>query len=399
MSAVLQAGHPADPLDQHIRPGIAAMPDNRIADIARYGWAAARDDLIPLWFGEGDIPTPRFICDAAHQAMLAGHVFYGDQRGQPELRAALDRYLGRVYGNAVGDDRIYVMTSGMAGIMIAIQTLVDPGDEVVVISPVWPNIASAVGVLGGKVVEVAMSLGNDGWTLDLAHVAQACGPRTRAIFVNTPGNPTGWVMPRAQIEGLMALARARGIWVIADEVYSRLTYDAPRAPSFLDVVTPDDLCLIVNSFSKNWSMTGWRLGWVIAPRGMSAIVQRMVQFNNSGTAGFVQMAGVAALEEGEPFVEEVRALCARGRDIVMDTLASKPRVHCQRPQGAFYAFFSVDGVDDTMAFARRIIDEVGVGLAPGSAFGLGGGDYLRLCFASSEARLVEAMRRLGPLLD
>jgi len=384
--------------DLDIRPSIEALPHSLIGVAANYG--RGRDGLIPLWFGEGDVPTPGFIMDAAAQAMRDGHVFYTWQRGLPELRDALAAYHQRTYGVPVDVERITVTSSGMTAIALSMQSLIDPGDEVVVASPVWPNVFASVQIMGGVVRQVPLTLGDQGqgWTLDLDRLFDACGPRTRMIFINSPCNPTGWTMGRDDMRRVMEFARARGLWVMADEVYSRLVYEGDRAPSFLDVSEPEDRLLVINSFSKNWAMTGWRLGWVVAPVGLGPIYEKMVQFNYSGVAGFIQKAGLAALEHGEPFIAETVERCRRGRDIVCSVLEGLPRVRVQRPDAAFYAFFSVEGADSSLDLAKRIIDEANVGLAPGAAFGDGGEGYLRLCFASSPEALTQAMERLVPVL-
>ncbi|EWY42415.1 aspartate aminotransferase [Skermanella stibiiresistens SB22] len=379
-----------------IRPAISALPASLIGVVANYG--RGRDGMIPLWFGEGDVPTPGFIMDAAYQAMREGHVFYTWQRGLPELREALSTYHQRTYGVPVGVDRITVTGSGMAAIALSMQSLIDAGDEVVVVSPVWPNVFASIKIMGGVVRQVPLALENGRWHLDLGRLFEACGPRTRMIFINSPCNPTGWTIGTEDQRRIMEFARERGLWVMADEVYSRLVFNADRAPSFLDVSEPVDKLLVINSFSKNWAMTGWRLGWVIAPAGMGPIFEKMTQFNTSGVAGFIQKAGLAALEQGEPFVAEMVERCRTGRDIVCGALESLPRVRVQRPDAAFYAFFSVEGAGDSLELAKRIVDEALVGLAPGAAFGEGGEGYLRLCFASSPECLTQAMDRLIPIL-
>ncbi|MCW2238026.1 pyridoxal phosphate-dependent aminotransferase [Azospirillum canadense] len=380
-----------------IRPGIQALPASAIVTVANHG--RGRDGLIPLWFGEGDLPTPDFIREAADRAIRDGHVFYTYQRGLPPLREVLSAYLERVHRVPVPVDRITVTTSGMAAIMNAMQMLVDPGDEVAVVSPVWPNVMAAVRVQGGVPVEVPMTLGNQGWTLDLERLFAACGPRTRAIFVNSPGNPTGWIMPRDDMARVMAFARERGLWVISDEVYARLVYDGrTAAPSFLEVAEPEDKLIVVNSFSKNWAMTGWRLGWMVTPTGLGPVLENLVQFSTSGTPGFIQMAGLAAIEQGEPWVAETVERCRKARDLVCGALAAFPRVRVQPAPGAFYAFFQVEGETDSVALATRIIDEALVGLAPGAAFGQGGEGALRLCYASRLDKLEEAMARLARVL-
>ncbi len=383
--------------DCDIRPGIQTLPASAIVTVANHG--RGRDGLIPLWFGEGDLPTPDFIGEAASRAIRDGLVFYCQQRGLPPLREALSAYLERVHGVPVHLDRITVTSSGMTAIMNAMQMLVDPGDEVVIVSPVWPNVAASVRIQGGVPVEVPMTLGEQGWTLDPEALFAACGPRTRAIVINSPGNPTGWVMDRDTMARVMDVARGRGLWVISDEVYARLVYDdRPAAPSFLEVAEPEDRLIVVNSFSKNWAMTGWRLGWLVAPAALGPVLENLVQFSTSGTPAFVQMAGVAALTEGEPWVAETRARCRVARDLVCGALAALPRVRVRPAPGAFYAFFQVEGETDSVALATRIIDEALVGLAPGAAFGQGGEGALRLCFASRLDRLEEAMGRLARVL-
>lgn len=380
-----------------IRPGIAALPASAIVTVANHG--RGREGLIPLWFGEGDLPTPTFIGAAADRAIREGHVFYTYQRGLPELREALSAYLERVHGVPVGLDRITVTSSGMMAIMNVMQMLVDPGDEVAIVSPVWPNIMASVLIQGGVPVEVPMTLGDQGWTLDLEKLFAACGPRTRVLFINSPGNPTGWIMPKEDMARVMAFARERGLWVLSDEVYARLVYDgSAAAPSFLEVAEPEDRLIVVNSFSKNWAMTGWRLGWLVAPAALGPVIENLVQFSTSGSPAFVQRAGVAALEQGESWVAETVERCRQARDLVCGALAALPRVRVQPAPGAFYAFFQVEGENDSVALAKRIIDEALVGLAPGAAFGRGGEGALRLCFASRLDRLEEAMGRLAQVL-
>lgn len=384
------------PFDVDIRPTIAALPHSPIAVIADYGHG--REGIIPLWFGEGDLPTPEPISEAGIRAIREGQVFYTHQRGLPRLREALSAYLERVHGVPVPVDRITVTSSGMTAIMKTMQTLIDPGDEVAIVSPVWPNIVAAVRVMDGVPVQVPMVLGNRGWTLDLERLFAACGPRTKAIFINSPSNPTGWIMEREDLRRVMDFARARRLWVISDEVYSRLVFDRPAAPSFLEVAEPDDRLIVINSFSKNWMMTGWRLGWMVTPVELGPVLENLVQYSTSGTPAFVQAAGIVALEQ-ESIVLDLVARCRTGRDLVCAALERLPRVRVTCPDGAFYAFFKVEGEADSMALARRIIDEAGVGLAPGTAFGPGGEGYLRLCFAARHDRLEEAMGRLTPVLE
>ena len=350
------------------------------------------------------MPTPKFICGAAYQALLDHRVFYTRQRGLPELRDALADYLSDLHAKPVSAERVAVMSSGMVGILLSLQALVGPGDELVAVTPVWPNIFQAARIRGADVTMVpldpsAPGQGNSGWTLDLDRLFAAVTDRTRAQFLNSPGNPTGWVISSEDIARVLAFARERGLWIIADEVYNRMVYDGRAAPSFLDHAEPDDRLIVVNSFSKNWSMTGWRLGWVVAPTMLNPVWEKLVQFSTSGVPEVVQLAGLAALREGEPFVAEMVERCRVGRDIVCDALEGVPGIRMHRPQAAFYAFFAVDTDEPCLDLAKSLVDEAGVGLAPGSAFGTGGEGLLRLCFASSAETLRRAVDRLVPVLS
>lgn len=379
-----------------IRARIRDLETQQILQVSQL----ALDDpkVIPLWYGESDVPTPAFINRAAAGALEAGNTFYTHKQGIPELRAALAGYTGALYRVDTPAERITVTSSGMTGIMMVIQMLVDAGDNVVIVGPVWPNAHSAVEVMDGEPRSVALRFGNEGWALDVEEVMARCDSRTRAVFVNSPGNPTGWMMPRAQQQALLAACRARGIWVIADEVYARIVYDRRAAPSFLEVADPDDLLIVVNSFSKSWAMTGWRLGWLTHPAAVGAVLANLVEFNTSGTPAFLQRAGVTAVQEGEPLVASMVERCRQGRDVIGRCLAALPRVRYTPPDAAFYAFFAVEGMTDSLDFAKRLVHEAGVGLAPGTAFGPEGEGFLRLCFARAPETLEAAAARLARAL-
>lgn len=379
------------------RAAIERLPFSKIREVARF--AEGFDDLIALWYGEPDLPTPDFITRAAAEALARGQTFYTPNRGVPELRAEIAAYMTRLHGRDVGMDRITVTPSGMAALNFAQQVLVDPGDNVVATVPVWPNLVETVTMMGGEVRRVPIRFGNDGWTLDVARLVERVDGRTRAIMVNSPSNPTGWMMAREAQTELLAFARSRGIWIIADEVYVRLAYDRPSAPSFAELCEPDDRVLIVNSFSKTWAMTGWRLGWLTAPPALGPVLEGAMEFHSSCAAHFSQIAAITAIRDGEPFVRDMVDRYRRCRDITVDALQRMRRVHVSRPEGAFYAFFRVDGMDDSLAACKRIAQEARVGLAPGAAFGPEGEGWIRLCFAQSEDRLHEAMRRLKPYFD
>jgi aspartate/methionine/tyrosine aminotransferase len=383
--------------DYGLRPGIQSLPASAIVAVADYG--RGRPGLIPMWFGEGDIAAPPMVGEAAYRAIQEERVFYTLQRGVLPLRETISAYLERVHGLAVHLDRITVTHSGMTAIMMVMQSLIDPGDELVIVSPVWPNVVSAAHLMGGVPRQVSMTLGEQGWMLDLEVLFAACGPRSKAIFINSPSNPTGWTMTKEEMARVMAFARERGLWVISDEVYSRLIYDdRVAAPSFLEVAEPEDRLFVINSFSKAWAMTGWRMGWIVAPSALGTVMANLVQFSTSGIPEFIQLAGVTAIEQGELFIADMRARCHAARDLVCEALASSPRVRVRQPAGAFYAFFQIEGETDSLTLAKRLVDEANVGLAPGVAFGPGGEGALRLCYASRLDKLEEAMERLMPAL-
>ncbi|MGB9369642.1 MAG: pyridoxal phosphate-dependent aminotransferase [Xanthobacteraceae bacterium] len=387
------------------RPGAAALndalaqaarlaPESGIVEVATYG--RGREGLIPLWIGEGDTPTPAFICEAATRALAAGETFYTWQRGIPPLREALARYHTTLYGRTFAPEEFYVTGSGMQAIQIVLAMVAGAADEVVIPTPTWPNAAAAAGIIGARVVEVPMSFGNDGWSLDLERLGAAITARTRALFVVSPDNPTGWTARRADLAALLALARRHGLWIVADETYARFWYgEGPRAPSFFDVMEPEDRILFVNTFSKNWAMTGWRVGWIAAHPSLGQVIENMIQYATSGVAQFMQRAAVTALERGEGFVAHMVERARRGREIACSALQATGRVRFAEPQGAFYLFFSVDGEPDSRRLALRLVDEANVGLAPGTAFGPGGERFMRLCFARNAEQLTTAMDRLA----
>jgi aspartate/methionine/tyrosine aminotransferase len=384
-----------------LRPEAENALASGIVEAMTYG--RGRQGLIPLWAGEGDLPTPAFIGEAAARSLAAGETFYTWQRGIPELREALVRYHERLYGRPFAVDRFSVTVGGMHAAQIAVRIAAGGADEVLIPTPAWPNFHGAITVAGARPVPVPMTSGPEGWTLDLARLRDAVTPRTRAVVVNSPANPTGWTASLDELRAVLALARGHGLWIIADEIYARFVYDprlsnAGRAPSFHDIIEADDRILFVQTFSKNWAMTGWRIGWLEAPPALGPTIENLVQYSTSGVAAFLQRAAVAALEEGGPFADEQIARAARGRDIVCAGLAATGRVELPPPPGAFYAFLRVPGVTDSRALALRLIDEANVGLAPGSAFGAGGEAYLRLCFARKAEDLEEAVRRLAPVL-
>jgi aspartate/methionine/tyrosine aminotransferase len=376
----------------HIRANVRNMAPSGIVAAMKYGFG--REGMIPLWAGEGDLPTPDFICDAATRSLKAGETFYTHQRGIPELREALATYHAKLFGMPHDPERYFVVGSGMQAIVMAFALTIGEGDEVLIPTPSWPNSAAAAEAASATPVYVPMDFGTAGFTLDIERLARAITPRTRTLFINSPNNPTGWTANREELRAILALARRHGLWVVADEVYCRFFYgDAPRAPSLHDVMEEGDRILFVNTFSKNWAMTGWRVGWIEADPSLGQAIENLIQASTSGVAVFMQRACIVALERGEGFVAHQIERARRGREIVA-RLRETGRVLLTPPAGAFYQFFAIDGETDSRALAFRLIDEANVGIAPGAAFGPGADHYMRLCFARGPESLGEAVDRL-----
>ncbi|WP_353186591.1 pyridoxal phosphate-dependent aminotransferase [Bosea sp. (in: a-proteobacteria)] len=394
MSFVVPTGSTLIP---DLRPEAREAPESGIVEVMNYG--RLREGLIPLWVGEGDLPTPAFIREAAARSLAAGETFYTWQRGIPELREALARYHERLYGQPFSPERFFVTGSGMQSLQIVVRMIAGPGDELIIPTPAWPNFVAAVSVGGATPVCVPMDYEQGRFTLDLGKLEAAITPRTRAMLINSPSNPTGWTATREEQEALLALSRKHGIWIVADEIYGRFVYDgAARAPSFHDIVAGEDRVIFVQTFSKNWAMTGWRIGWIEAPEAFGQVIENLIQYSTSGSPVFIQRGAVAALDEGEGFIAEQIARAAEGRRIVYEGLKATNRVSLAAPVGAFYQFFSVDGRDDSRALALELVDKANVGLAPGLAFGPGGEKGLRLCFARKASDLTEAVARLQKAL-
>jgi len=356
------------------------------------------DDVVALWYGEPDAPTPDFICQAATVSLNQGDTFYTENFGIAELRQALGDYMSALYQRPIDSERVAVTASGMSATNLMQQVLTNPGDNVVVTAPVWPNLIETVRIMGGEPRFAWLQFGNQGWSLDLEQMFDMVDGRTRAMLINSPSNPTGWVMSHDEMREVLDFCRARDIWILSDEVYARMYFKGRAAPSFLEVAEPDDKLVVVNSFSKSWCMTGWRLGWLTAPSSLMPTLEKMIEFHYSCPAHFSQVAGVTAVRDGEGFVTETVARYKQARDLTIDRLQAMPKVRVHRPDGAFYAFFAVDGMTDSLNTCKEILRQTHVGLAPGAAFGPQGEGFIRLCFASTLDRLEDAMDRLEPFL-
>ena len=380
-----------------LRPEIECLEQNGITRVAM---SRIEDpSVIPLWFGEGDMVTPGFIRAAAKQALDDGYTFYGHTRGRQELRSAIKDYLERLYGRVLDFERITVPGSTMLGITMAAQMALTSGDHGLIVSPNWPNIDRSFAVTGASFDSVRQRHSEAGWYLDLEDLYAAVRPETRAIFLNSPCNPTGWVMRREEQQALLDFCRARNIVIIADEVYHRNVFVGDVAPSFLAIAEDEDPVIVVNGFSKAFAMTGWRLGWMVTPLRYREQMAVLSECFNTSAPAFVQKAGVVALQSGDHVITDLRERYRAGRAAVMDILAAHPRIDLTTPEGAFYAFPRVRGMRSSLDFVHGVLAEEDVGLAPGYTFGPANEGYFRLCFAQSKERLVEALERIIRYLD
>lgn len=360
---------------------------------------------LKLCYGESDLPTPRFICEAAHAATLAGHTFYTHTAGYTGLRQAIADKIFELHRVRYSPSEVMATTGATMAIYAAVRACVGAGDNAIVISPAYAIFSNAVIMAGGQPRPVPLARSNDAFHLDLDRVRAAIDAGTRMIIVNSPSNPTGWIISEDEQRALVALADAHDLVLLADEVYERFVYDVPPeawakgdgrtiAPSFARMETSRGRLIVVNSFSKTYNMTGWRLGWAQTSEETIKTMYKAVEFMTSNPAAMVQQAGIVALRDGESHIVELRAHYAARRDQVMRGLAALPGVTLPAPQGAFYAFPKISAASDSTAFTAALVKETGLALAPGVGFGRDGEGYIRVCFASTEATVTEALSRL-----
>jgi len=373
------------------RATVRSLAASKIRELFNSG--LGRSDILPFWVGEPDEPTPEFIRKAGMDSIAAGETFYTHNLGIPEIRDALSAYLGRLH-RGFGSREVAVTSAGVNALMLATQLLVDPGERVVEVVPLWPNLQEIPRILGAHVDTVALKFSPSGWKLDLNELIQKLKPDTRALYLNSPNNPTGWTISRSEQQAILDHCRRHGIWIFADDAYERLYYEDRVAPSFLDFSDEKDRIISTNTFSKTWLMPGWRLGWLAVPAELTADLGKLIEYNTSCVPVFVQRAGIVALKEGEPVIARTLARFRKARDFLTGELNAIEGVSAPVPSGTMYAFFKVQGVTDSLEFCKMLVREAGLGLAPGSAFGPEGEGFVRWCFAASEERLAEGVRRL-----
>jgi aspartate/methionine/tyrosine aminotransferase len=381
------------------RPGVQALRSSKIREVANAGMG--RKDVLAFWFGEPDEVTPDFIRQTGIEALQRGDTFYTENFGIPALRETIADYVNRLHAPACKAtiDNVAVTSSGMSALMLANQALVGPGDRVVIVTPVWPNLVEIPRILGAEAVTFPLDYTAAGWKLDLQRLLATLTPATRMVCINSPNNPTGWTIGRDEQRAVLDHCRRHGIWILADDAYERLYYGEGAAPSFLDIADANDRLVSANTFSKSWLMTGWRLGWLVAPAELMPYLGTLTEYNTSCAPGFVQRAGIVAIEQGEPVIARTRQRFRHARDFLGARLAEIPGVEAPLPAGAMYTFFRVQGVTDSLAYCKRLVEECGLGLAPGIAFGPEGEGFIRWCFASSDERLAQGVERLKKMIQ
>ena len=381
-----------------MRKIIEELESSPIRNIANS--AIDNKDVIPLWFGETDIVTPKFISDSMKVALDEGHTFYTTNHGVPELVESISQYSSHLHNKIILKNRIMITAAGMNALMIAAEAIVNPNDKIICVTPVWPNFMRCVQIMGGQIIEIPLLLSEreNKWQLNLEELEKNISD-VKGIYINSPNNPTGWMMEKKEQEKILEICRKNKKWIIADEVYERIVYNRKVAPSFLDIASEKDLLIVVNSFSKSWAMTGWRLGWITIPENTLNLFEKLNEFNIASPAAPVQHAGITAIKEGENFILNMMSKLSNARNIAINNLTSFSLVELPYPNAAFYAFFRVKGVKDSELFCKETLKQTGVGLAPGTAFGKDTNNWLRICYAKSPDLLEEAFLKLKAVLD
>jgi aspartate/methionine/tyrosine aminotransferase len=359
---------------------------------------AAGRQVIHLEIGQPDMPTFPHIAEAGIQAIRAGHTRYTPPAGIPRLRQLIAEQAGRQRGMEIRPQQVVVGPGAKPALFFPTLALVRPGDEVIYPDPGFPTYEAMIRVAGGIPVPVPLREEAD-FSFDLDAFDAALSPRTRMIIINSPGNPTGGVLPLAALEHIAEAAIAHDLWVLSDEIYTRLVFDGAEAPSIAALPGMAQRTVICDGFSKTYAMTGWRLGFGIMPEPLAERVELLLTHAVGCTAAFTQYAGIEALTGPQDQVASAVAEYQRRRDALVSGLNAIPGVRCRRPQGAFYVFPNISAFGRSAKWlADYLLDEAGVATLPGTAFGANGEGHLRLCFANSLENIQAALERMAAAL-
>ena len=387
---------------KNINKEIISLKETEIMEVANFGRKHAfetGEKVYSAWFGEGDTSTNKIIYDKAIDSLVKGKTFYTFQNGMPNLRLEISNYMNEIFKINTKPDNHSVVTGGMMVLRLVCDLILSDNDEVVIVGPVWPNIKSSVLLKKSKIKEVSLTLGKKGWNLDFQLLLKSISSSTKMVFINSPGNPTGWVITRDQQNKLLNHVRQTGSWLISDEVYHQIIFNDTVAPSFLQISLPNDRLIVINSASKSFNMTGWRIGWLTHPVELGEHIAKLVQITTSGVPEFLQNGLLSALHNYKVITNELKLNLIKSRDLMFARLKTWSRVECSVPEAAFYAFFKVKGMSNSLEFAKKLIVETKVGVAPGIAFGASGEWHLRICFAANEGFINTIMDRLEPVLN
>ena len=381
---------------------IIDFKETEIMEVANFGRnheLKTGKKVYSAWFGEGDTPTDQIIYNETIDSLIKGKTFYTYQNGIPNLRLEISKYMNNVFGIYTKPENHSIVTGGMMGLRLICDLIISKNDEVVMVGPVWPNIRSSVLLKKGNVKEISLTLDHNGWNIDFNDLLQSITSSTKMVFINSPGNPTGWVISKEQQELLLNHTRKMGCWLISDEVYHQIIFNADVASSFLQLSLPSDRLIVINSASKSFNMTGWRIGWLTHPEELGEHIAKLVQITTSGVPEFLQNGLISALKNFKSITYDLKINLKNSRDLMFNRLMAWSKIQCTLPQASFYAFFKVKDMDDSLQYAKHLIVKTNVGVAPGIAFGKSGEGHLRICFAANEKFINEVMDRLEPELN
>ncbi len=380
-------------------PSAERVPESRIRALADV--AFGMEDVLFLQFGESTLPTPPYVIDAVNRAAQEGWTFYSPNQGLPSLRDAIANLIARLHGVEIDPSEIQINSGGVQALNLAIKCVIDPGDEAIVLSPNWPNGSAMIEMCGGRAVEVPMARAGQRFTPDVEAMESALTARTRMLLYASPSNPLGWTATVEEQQMLLDFARRHGLWLLTDEVYERIYYGGQGAagagqiaPSIMKLCSREDAVIVVNSFSKTYCMTGWRLGWMVS---RAAFVQKAAQLNEfivSHAPTMIQRGGEAAIVHGEDDIAAMVEEFQERRDFCAGMLREVSGVNLPEPEGAFYLFPQLEGVSASYQFALDLLRKTHVAVAPGSAFGNGGEGSIRICYAPGMDVLKPAMERI-----
>lgn len=377
---------------------LSRVTPSRIRELADV--AFSMDGVFRLHFGESNMPTPQYLKEAAYRAMNEGYTFYTENAGLPSLREALaDKYYELHQVDLNPSNEIVVTASGVQALNVSIRCVIDPGDEAIVLTPNWPNASAIVSLFGGHPREVPLAWDGARFEIDFDALETALTPNTKLLVYASPSNPLGWVANTAVQQALLDFCRLNKLWLLADEVYERIYYSGPVAPSILRLCSRDDAVIVIQSFSKTYCMTGWRLGWLVARQDLAKKATQLNEFIVSHAPSMVQRAGEVALKQGDTEVGSMVDSLQKRVRFCFETLRSTKSVLVANPEGAFYLFPRIDGVTDSFSFALTLLKETKVSVAPGVAFGNGGEGSVRICCAADSSVLKPAMERFCQFLE